>query len=1031
MPCRPLIERLLWPMLVLASVAVGMAAENQTGPGMSELRVKHWTTDDGLPQNRIGCLKQTRDGYLWIGTWNGLARFDGVKFTVFNKSNTPELVSDAINALTEDSDGTLWMGTRSGLVGYRDRQFQRVPTAASMPDGLVWQLIPSRGGGLWVQSGFAVARFVAGKFSKSWTPPFGKRILSLQEGPDGWLNVFTDCGWLTLSPKADELQTNYMTTREEWGWLAARLADAPGRAWVGKAQGLFLLDQGVWTNAAPGQIAPWPVDMIAQDPASNLWANVKGSGLFRRGAAGWKPMDLGEGSGTGSTVCLAWDLEGSLWIGHDTGLFQLSTPRARAYTTRDGLPSDNVWSVCEAAPGEIWVGTDHGASCIVSNRVIPLESRELYLEARVRCIWPKLGGGVWIAKDNRSLLKFDQGRFALQRLQLPQQALPTSLFEDHSGQLWVGTTVSLLTWHNNQRQDLEVSPAGDSIRDVHAIIEGRNGALWFGVRGALACLNQGRTSQYLLPGGNEGEVICSIHEDSNGALWLGTENGLMRFQNGRFFAFTRNHGLLEDAAHCVLEDDFGFLWLSGRHGIQRIKRDQLNAVADGRLDRVDTFVLGTADGMATAETNGGNQPGGWRARDGRFWFPTGRGVVVFDPNEFVGEEPPPLPLIEQVKADGDVVFGDGENAEAYSRGSRREEALIGNPEGSARRPGVDQSLVTSAATIPRISPGHGNVLEFSYTANTFVAPERARFRYRLVGADHDWREETGERTVRYINLRPGDYRFELTAANHHQVWSPHPAVFAFSLAPHFWQTWSFYVLCGCSLTGLAAAVQGYRLRWQHRLSKLEQQRAVATERTRIARDLHDDLGTALTGLALELDVAGREANESTALAGRLSRTAHRTRDLAERMREVVWTVNPRCDTVSSLASFLEQQVSQFLRADGLKVRLDFPEDIPELPLEAEARHQLALGVREALTNVVRHGNAAEVSVSLAIKAADRTLVVEVKDNGRGFRTGETSGHGLANMRSRMEQIGGAFDCTSIPGGGTTITFRLPIPVQRS
>jgi signal transduction histidine kinase len=294
----------------------------------------------------------------------------------------------------------------------------------------------------------------------------------------------------------------------------------------------------------------------------------------------------------------------------------------------------------------------------------------------------------------------------------------------------------------------------------------------------------------------------------------------------------------------------------------------------------------------------------------------------------------------------------------------------------------------------------------------------------LVGADRDWREETSERTVRYINLKPGDYRFEVTAADHHNVWNPQPAAFAFSLAPHFRQTWAFYLLCGGGLAGLVSAVQGYRLRWQRRLLKLEEQRTLANERTRIARDLHDDLGTALTGLALELDVAGRQANEARPLAARLSETAQRTRDLAERMREVVWTVNPECDTVSSLAGFLEQQVGQFLKADGLRLRLDFPEDIPPLPLEAEARHQLALSVREALTNVVRHARATEVTVSLAV--VDQTVRVQVKDNGRGFRPCQTNGHGLANMKARMERVRGSFECLCEPEGGTTVSFRLPL-----
>jgi signal transduction histidine kinase len=228
---------------------------------------------------------------------------------------------------------------------------------------------------------------------------------------------------------------------------------------------------------------------------------------------------------------------------------------------------------------------------------------------------------------------------------------------------------------------------------------------------------------------------------------------------------------------------------------------------------------------------------------------------------------------------------------------------------------------------------------------------------------------------------------------------------------------------------IAAGVQAYRLRWQRRLLKLEQQRALAAERARIARDLHDDLGTALTGLALELDVIGRDPKPELPVDHRLGQTAQRTRVLAERMREVVWSVNPRCDTVPSLASFLEQQIGQFLHADGIKVELDFPEDIPLLPIGGEARHQLALGVREALTNVIRHARATNVVLSLAL---DKDwLIVQVKDNGCGLQTSGGNGDGFRNMRDRLQSIGGTFDFSSEPDSGTTIIFRVPIIKSKS
>jgi signal transduction histidine kinase len=322
------------------------------------------------------------------------------------------------------------------------------------------------------------------------------------------------------------------------------------------------------------------------------------------------------------------------------------------------------------------------------------------------------------------------------------------------------------------------------------------------------------------------------------------------------------------------------------------------------------------------------------------------------------------------------------------------------------------------------------VLEIHYTANSFAAPNRMQFKYRLENHDRDWRFDADNRRVAfYTNLRPGRYRFFVTACNNHGVWRTTPATFAFTLAPHFWQTWLFYALAGGVAIGVAAAVQAYRLHWQRRFLELEHHEALADERTRIARDLHDDLGTALTGLALQLDVLRRDALDSRTWANSLAESAARIRALAERMRQVVWAVNPRCDSVPSLASFLEQQAGQFLKADGVRCRFEFPEDIPPLPLDGDTRYQLALGVREALTNIVRHANASEIVLGLSVEA-DR-LMVRVADNGRGFSAveGAGSGQGLVSVRARLEKLGGHFNCHSTPGAGTTV--ELIVPLQRT
>jgi signal transduction histidine kinase len=299
----------------------------------------------------------------------------------------------------------------------------------------------------------------------------------------------------------------------------------------------------------------------------------------------------------------------------------------------------------------------------------------------------------------------------------------------------------------------------------------------------------------------------------------------------------------------------------------------------------------------------------------------------------------------------------------------------------------------------------------------------------MVGVDAAWREETQERIARYNNLRPGKYRFEVVAANRHNVWSLQPAkfeFFKFTFGPFFWQTWPFYVFCACVVFGLAVTFHTYRLRWQRRLLKLDVQHALASERTRIARDLHDDLGADLTGLALRLDVVRNQSPPSAPVQDALANVARDARGLVDNMREAVWATNPDYDDVESLADFLAQYTENYLQSAGLRCRLELPAQAAAHPLSSHARHQLFLAVKEALHNVVRHAQASEVQFRIEQEQNELRLVVA--DNGRGLPLGKIrpSERGLDNVEKRVTAIGGKFSVTSAANEGTRITITVPL-----
>jgi signal transduction histidine kinase/ligand-binding sensor domain-containing protein len=941
-------------------------------------KTRRWTTEDGLPQNRIAYIQQTRDGYLWLGTWFGLARFDGVRFTVFNKQNTPALANDAISALAEDADGALWIGTKAGLVKYRAGKFSRFTVGDGLPSDEIWRLTAARTGGVWLQAGDKIVRGEHDQFRTVWQHAFGDNVHALQEDADGRLNIFLDHQWLVWSPDTGRMQTNFAEPVNHECLLNAALAGSPDVAFAGTGNGLRRLEFGNTNLIFAGGLADVRAGFLLRDRAGMIWAQTRPDSLMRFDGTNWQTVHLGEMRS--DVVSTAQDAQGNFWFGTADGLVQVQFPKVRAVTTRDGLPSDNVGSVCESADGTIWAGTAHGLALIQSNRVAALEIPGSNPAQAISCAWPSRAGGIWVASRDQGIFKLENGRWS----QVMKGALPTALYEDKSGRLWIATSGPVHFFQNGQ---LQTAAAGtESLWGVHAILEDRVGDFWFGLKnGELARLHGGQLS--IFTNSLADGYVWAIHEAADGALWLGTEKGLVRFARGKFFQFTASQQMPEDEINCVLEDDVNNLWFSTLHGIFRVERARLNAVADGKTATVQPFILGTADGMKSSESNGGTQPAGWKARDGRLWFPTGKGLVVIDPKLFSEKENPPCAVLESVKADGQEL-------------------------------GTEKKI--------NIAAGHGQALEFHFTACDLSAPEQVRFQTRLVGVDETWSEPSPNRAANYFNLHPGNYHFEVRAMDHHGQWSARPASLDVSIAPQFWQTWWFYVLCGAAVITLAGGVQAYRLRWQQRLFKLEQQRAVSNERARIARDLHDDLGTALTGVALELDQIGRETKNHPVVVERLAKASEHTRQLAGRMREVVWVVNPRCDNLRSLADFLGDQAAQLLRASGLNVRMEFPPEIPDLPVEANVRHQLALSVREAFSNLVRHANASEAAVRVELNGTG--LTINIRDNGCGFEpeTQIEMEHGMNNMRKRMEEIGGLFYCVSAPGKGTTIQFKVPL-----
>jgi signal transduction histidine kinase/ligand-binding sensor domain-containing protein len=1012
-----------------------------------EYRVTRWTSENGLPQHSIKALLQTHDGYLWIGTLSGLVRFDGVRFTVFDHNNTPEFTHDSVDDLVEDiRDSSLWIATGRGLLNYREHRFERFGAEQSVPE-TAGCLCAGREGGVWFspQEGrVALAR--DGKVKK-WD--FGADRLEnavfqiAEKSSSNLLLLVRNAGLCqfdlvsgTLTPFAGPPGDKSIRSFD---------MDANGCIWLCRTDGVWRRTRNGWSRvlAADSQ-NEWERERIHRTRDGRLWVLERHRTLrtvrlviedcMQPVAARDLPDEV-------NVTHFLEDREGNLWIGTTTGLFRLQPKHLRVYSQRDGLRNDDVQAVTQAADSTLWLGTAAGISGIRDNLVVtnlPPPQWHPDLE-KVQTFLADGENRLWFSHPPTELNAFARGEWRGVRApeKLAQLGGVQSLYQDQSHHIWIGTKSGVICQDGRTNPDAyfggtegEQSDEGWTYlptngfahSDVRVIYQDRRGDIWFGTfGGGLSQFHEGKITSFKTDRGPHNNRMWWIHEDKDGVYWVATEDGLNRFippdpgkSAGQFFTFTTEHGLPDNIVNNIQEDDFGYLWLSGLRGIYRISRQQLNDVASGKRAQVECLALGEADGMLNSECNGGdNQPAGCKDRQGRIWFPTTKGVVVIDPKEVHRNEVPPPVVLEQVKANNEVIYGDG----------RAEKVKSGNLDSALRTAPSEIQKGSQPSTINYLlAPGSARVLEIRYTANSLVAPEKLRFQYRLQGYDNAWRDTGDRRIAFFTNLRPGNYRFEVKARTHHGVWSESPALFAFTLAPHFYETWPFYGLCALGFVGLAFGVQAYRLRVQQRILHMSHERSLERERARISRDLHDDLGASLTGIALQLEAAQKRGRAESPQLGKLAGEA---RSLSHDLRELAWTTNPRCDNSGSLAAFIGESTERFCRAAGLACRLDLPAQDGNLPVPARVRHELLMVLKETLANVSKHAQAGKVEVGLTLNNGE--LQLRISDDGRGFDTkGAFAGLGLRNMRERMEQAGGVITLRSRPGAGTTVMVTMPM-----
>lgn len=944
-----------------------------------------WTQERGLPQDTIRAITQTKDGYLWLGTDEGLARFDGYEFVVFSKSNG-DLPDNSITALAAANDGSLWIGTPNGLTQYRQGKFRTYTVKQGLPDPAITALYSTHDGELWVIAGLYLARYHDGTFTTMRPeidiPVSSARAVCEDQNHDLWVAGFSRVARRTggkfVTAIAPEILDGMV--------VLSMIGDRQGNIWVSGSTGIIRRspDGTVQKFGTKDGLPDQSVRALWADRDGNIWAGTN-YGMAR--LQGVRFVTTGRDSSDDIDVvrCLFEDREGDLWIGANGGLSRWRNDIFMVYGKSEGLPSDEPNAVYQDRAGRVWVGfNDFGLTLFSSAPMRHFSVGDGLPDRQILQIREARNGDLLITTRS-GVTRMHNGAF--QTYHPPDPLARKGIFdalEDERGALWLATPAGLSVVRGKEFQN--VVPGGPLLIDFMVTLsEAQDGAIWAGTYGkGLWKVKGNERRQYTTADGLSSDQIRSLYHDADGVLWIATfGGGLNAMHDGKFFRYGAKDGLLSDNIGKVF-DDGESLWLSTTRGICRISKRQLFDFSAHKRTRLEPQNYGVDDGLRSAQCAPAypTAGGGIRTADGRLWFTTGRGLAVLDPDARKPVALPPAAHIMQMTANGEP---------------------------------VDLSRAA------QLAPGNER-LQIRYTGVHLSAPERVQYFYRLEGLDHDWVPAGARRVINYNSLHHGTYRFVVRAELPDGPSSM--AAYSFEMQPQFWETLWFRLLCGLALCAAAWAI--YQLRLRQIRSRFA---LVLEERARLAREIHDTLAQGFVGISSQLDaVAMSMPVDATPARSYLDLARRMARHSLTEARRSVMDLRASALEGQDLAAAIQSATLLWTAGSGVEVKVEVTGPVTELPEEME-QHLLRIA-QEAVTNVLKHASARKIWVKIRVEA--RKLYLAIVDDGLGFDQHDVfasrGGHfGVMGMRERAERLGGELRLDSQPGEGTQVEVTVPLP----
>ncbi|HYI11843.1 MAG TPA: two-component regulator propeller domain-containing protein [Thermoanaerobaculia bacterium] len=781
---------LAWLIALSLGVFAQAAAALEADRAISQYARRAWRLDDGLPNSVVRGILQTPDGYIWLATYEGLARFNGHSFTRFDKKNLPALRRDTVLAFVQARDGALWVGTNGGGVGFLHGGTMRVLTVEDgLPSDIVAALAEGRDGTMWIGTSAGLAAYRNGRIEKVLSVKDGLRvasILAVAETPDGTLWIGTRGGGVSAMRNGRIVSAAGELAAAQ---VYALHVDRDGTVWLGTNQGLRNVRNGALTSEVV--LDGEQVTTVLRDSDATLWAGTYSNGLFRIAGGNVDQFTTAAGLLNNSIRSLFEDAEKNLWVGSNGGVECLTRGKFIPFGSSEGLSNPYTRTVLQTRDNAVWVGTANGLTRLAGKERTIYTKKDGLANDYIFSLAEGADGAIWVGTPT-GLSRLQNGRAVTYTDTdgLPSRSV-RALLVDRSGILWIGTDRGLTRYRNGRFEPVMPGPDWDTTF-VQTFAEGPDGSVWIGTDGmGIARYRNGAFTTWTEREGMHTHILALL-VDVQGTLWAGTDSaGLIRMKDGRITRYTIDTGLFSEKVLQILDDHQGRLWFGAGRGIWSVSVRELTDVAEGRSARLTPLVFTTGDGIRSVECNGSVYPTAMRARDGRLWFPTVEGVATVMPRDVAVRKlrPPPV-KIESVSIDGRTVEARGDV----------------------------------------VIPAGAKQVEIRYAALTYAGADKVRFRYRLEGFDSGWVAAEGRPVAYYAGVPPGTYRFHVTAANADGVWSPAGASLDVRIRAAFFQTPWFRFLVVALLAGIAW------LLWHRRVRSMKRREAelvkLVAERTR-------------------------------------------------------------------------------------------------------------------------------------------------------------------------------------------------------